>query len=100
MIRAALLAAALPALSGCLTTMTYEVAAGVNVAGDMPWTRDSDFDCNDALRLTARRESDDGRRFVAFTHISSISCGWPVNDKPEQWLDLVEAGLKFGKGAR
>lgn len=92
-------------LSGCSTApahkagyLVYEAAAGVNITKVMPWSANSDggFDGpDDTIRFTVRRESNDGRTFVSYSHISHLSAGWPVNGKKEDWLDVVEFGVRF-----
>lgn len=86
-------------LSGCASNTVYEVAVGANVTDRMPWSagRTGGFDGpRDTFRFTARHEM--GRTFVAYSHISHLSAGWPVNDRSEDWLDHVEFGVRFGGG--
>lgn len=89
-------------LSGCAGYNVYELAGGYDTSRHMPWSHgqsggfDDTGECNDTLRFTARRESANGRLFASVTHISHLTCGWPVNDKPERWLDVVEVGVRIG----
>lgn len=84
------------ALAGCAGTTTYEIAVGANVSRAMPWSdgRDGGFDGpRDTVRFTVRR---DGQRFFCgASHISHLSAGWPVNNAREDWLDVVECGVRF-----
>lgn len=92
-------------LSGCSMApahksgyLVYEAAAGVNATKWMPWSQSSDggFDGpQDTVRFTVRRESNNGRTFVSYSHISHLSAGWPINDKKEDWLDVIEFGVRF-----
>jgi hypothetical protein len=77
----------------------YEAAAGANVTKAMPWSRNLQGGFagpDDTLRFTIRREHGNGRTFVSYSHISHFSSGWPVNDeRTEDWLDVVEFGVRF-----
>lgn len=86
-------------LSGCAGSIpVYEMAAGYNAGEDLPIAYNTRIQCKDTLRVTAKREASNGS-FVGLTHISSPSCGWPFNDKTEDWMSLVEIGIRFdGRG--
>src|SRR3990172_2062013 len=77
----------------------YEAAIGANVTKSMPWSRNLQGGFagpDDVARFTVRREHSNGRTFVSFSHISHLSSGWPVNsERNEDWLDVVEFGLRF-----
>lgn len=75
-------------LMGCAGTTSFEVALGYGLT-------DGGFaGPDDTVRFTLRR--DHGRTFCALTHISHITAGKPFNDRHEDWLDIVECGLRFG----
>ena len=90
------------AAAGCSSLpvgTSFEVAVGANVTKHMPWSggRDGRFaGPTDTVRFTVRHDISD-RAFCAYNHISHLSDGWPVNNQPEDWLDNVECGLRFGK---
>lgn len=93
--------AAALALSGCAGTTVYEAALGVNTSRSMPWSQGQDGGFSggrDTVRFTVERESLDGRHFCGVTHISHLSHGWPVNDQPEDWLDMFECGVRMRSG--
>lgn len=95
----ALTAAVVLALSGCSTSPVYEVAAGFNATQYMPWSEGSGggFDGpRDVVRFTVRQESRNGKRFCGYSHISHVSAGFPFNDQHEDWLDMVECGVRIG----
>lgn len=75
----------------------YEAAVGANVTKNMPWSQHQDGGFagpSDMVRLTVRHEFD--RAFVGYSHISHLSSGWPVNnERTEDWLDMVEFGVRF-----
>ena len=77
----------------------YEAAVGANVTKAMPWSRNLQGGFagpDDTMRFTIRRENGNGRTFVSFSHISHLSSGWPVNnERTEDWLDIVEFGVRF-----
>lgn len=89
-------------LAGCSAIperTSFEVAVGANVTSRMPWSngQSGGFDGpTDTVRFTVRYDVSD-RSFCAYNHVSHLSAGWPVNDQPEDWLDTVECGLRFGK---
>lgn len=87
-------------LFGCAGQTVYEAAVGANVSSAMPWSNGSDggFHPSDTVRFTVRRE--DRRTFCGFSHISHISAGAPFNSKSEDWLDMVECGVRFTSGGR
>lgn len=90
------------ALAGCSTVpehTSFEIAVGANVTRHMPWSNGDSggFDGpTDTVRFTVRHDISD-RAFCAYNHISHLSDGWPVNSQPEDWLDNVECGVRFGK---
>lgn len=100
MIRVAAIAACL-LLTGCASSggyTVYEVAGGVNVTKQLPWSKGQDGGFagpQDTVRFTVRRESGNGRSFVGYSHISHLSAGWPINDRQEDWLDVIEFGVRF-----
>jgi len=87
------------ALGGCASTghTVYEAAVGANVSKSMPWSRNQTGGFagpTDTVRFTVRHEME--RAFVGYSHISHLSSGWPVNnEKTEDWLDVVEFGIRF-----
>lgn len=92
---------ALAALSGCASIpreITGEVAVGANVSKMMPWSqsRDGGFaGPSDTVRFSVRYDMSDSS-FCQASHVSHLSAGWPFNDKTEDWLDVVECGVRFG----
>jgi hypothetical protein len=102
-VKYAAIAIAAVTLAGCSVTpssmedrFTLEAAAGVNVSKYMPWSSNLDggFDGpTDTVRFTVRYEIN-RISFCSLTHISHLSAGWPVNDKPEDWLDIAECGAR------
>ena len=97
-------------LSGCSTApahkagyLVYEVAVGANVTKTMPWSqsRDGGFaGPQDTIRFTIRRETNDGRMFCGYSHVSHLSAGRPFNDRAEDWLDVIECGVRFDSRGR
>lgn len=77
---------------------TGEIALGVNVSPHMPWSidgADGGFDGPiDTVRFSLRA-SYGNNTFLQYSHISHLSTGWPVNDEQEDWLDIIEFGVKF-----
>lgn len=93
-----LIAVAALSLAGCSSTTVYEAAIGYNATAQMPWSQNSDggFDGpRDTVRFTVRQESINGRYFCGYSHISHLSAGWPFNNDDEDWLDIIEAGVRF-----
>lgn len=89
---------ALIALSGCSSTTVYEASVGYNTTQLMPWSRDQSGGFNgpkDVVRFSVRQESRDGRKFCGYSHISHLSAGYPFNDRAEDWLDMVECGVRI-----
>lgn len=86
--------------AGCASTpreLTAEIAVGANVTRYTPWSqgRDGGFaGPSDTVRFSVRYDS--GSRFCQASHTSHLSAGWPVNDASEDWLDVVECGVRFG----
>ncbi len=88
-------------LSGCAGTTVYEAAVGRNVSKYLPWSEGADGGFagpSDTFRFTVRREHLNGRTFVSYPHVSHISEGWPFNDRKEDWIDMVEFGVRFEAG--
>lgn len=89
-------------LVGCATLpagTSLEVAVGANVTPHLPWSEGQrgGFDGpTDTVRFTVRHDIND-RSFCAYNHVSHLSAGWPVNDRDEDWLDVVECGVRFGR---
>lgn len=100
----------IPAISACTSLppesrgyTVYEAAVGANVTKAMPWSRNLDGGFagpDDTLRFTVRREHGNGRTFVSYSHISHLSSGWPANERAEDWLDVIEFGLRFDTRGR
>lgn len=93
-----LIAVAALSLAGCSSTTVYEAAVGYNATEHMPWSQGSGggFEGpHDTVRFTVRQESVDGKHFCGYSHTSHLSAGWPFNDKGEDWLDVVECGVRF-----
>ena len=75
-----------------------EIALGANISQHMPWSIDHSnggFDGPiDTVRFSLRSDFKNAT-FVQYSHISHLSTGWPVNDDQEDWLDVIEFGVKF-----
>ena len=74
-----------------------EVALGTNVSQYMPWSQGQSggfSGATDTVRFTIRKEVTKSL-YVGYSHISHLSVGWPVNNKQEDWLDVVEVGYQF-----
>ena len=85
------------ALTGCAGTTVYEVSAGANLSKSMPWSegRGGGFDGGkDIARFAIRNEYRNGF-FTELSHTSHWSTGWPINDKAEDWADVVAIGYRF-----
>lgn len=86
-------------LCGCAGYNSLEIAGGVNVTEHMPWshgTRGGFEGPDDTIRFSVRRDHADSPTFIEYSHVSHLSVGWPVNNEPEDWLDVVEFGVRFG----
>lgn len=84
-------------LAGCAGHTVYEAAVGVNATRYLPWSQGSDGGFEgprDTFRFTVRREQLNGRTFISYSHISHLSAGWPINSHQEDWLDIVEVGVR------
>lgn len=49
----------------------------------------------DTARFTLTWMPKDDGVFVSYTHVSHFSVGWPVNKKPEDYVDMLEVGYRF-----
>lgn len=86
------------ATSGCASQTVYEAALGRNITQNMPWSKGQDGGFRggtDTVRFTVRQESPSKRTFVSYSHVSHLSTGAPFSSKPEDWLDVVEVGVRF-----
>jgi len=82
--------------SACADGVYGEVALGVNITEHMPWSQgySGGFDGGrDTIKLTLGMEKAD--KFIRFSHISHLSRGWPANEETEDWVDILEIGVKF-----
>ena len=74
-----------------------EIALGANISQYMPWSggEQGGFEGPvDTARFSLRADFKN-LTFVQYSHISHMSRGWPVDNQPEDWLDVVEFGVKF-----
>jgi hypothetical protein len=70
--------------------ITFDVAVGYNTTmkeGGFQGPRDT-------ARFTLKWAPTESF-FVSYTHLSHFSVGWPVNDKKEDYADLLEVGYRF-----
>lgn len=70
--------------------ITFDVAVGYNATleeGGFQGPRDT-------ARFTLKWAPTESF-FVSYTHLSHFSVGWPVNDKKEDYADLIEVGYRF-----
>jgi hypothetical protein len=77
----------------------FDAAVGYNVTKDAPWTHpgeDGGFaGPKDTVRFTFTWIPKDDGVFVSYSHVSHLSTGWPVNNKPEDYIDMIEVGYRF-----
>lgn len=74
--------------------LTFDVAAGYNFSEVV--SEGGGFDGpKDTARFSLTWQPDDANWFVSYTHVSHWSAGWPVNNEPEDWVDMIEIGYRF-----
>lgn len=86
-------------VSGYVKAADYsgEIALGANISKHMPWSQGEDGGFEgpiDTVRFSLRADYSNNT-FVQYSHISHMSAGWPIDDREENWLDVVEFGVKF-----
>ena len=70
--------------------VTFDVAVGYNAT-----LKEGGFNGpRDTARFTLKWAPNESF-FVSYTHLSHFSVGWPVNDKKEDYADLLEVGYRF-----
>lgn len=86
-------------MSGCSTTRwTFETSVGRNVTSSLSGAgyQGGFSGPKDVVQFALQAER--GRGFCELRHISHLSAGWPVNNKREDFADLLSCGLRIRAG--
>lgn len=88
---AAMAAMSIASISEAKADLVLDVAVGYNAT-----LEEGDFDgARDTARFTLTWMPKEDGFFVSYTHLSHFSVGWPVNNKDEDYADLLEVGYRF-----
>lgn len=79
------------AMPAAYADIIFDVAVGYNASHEQ-----GNFDGpKDTARFTLTWAPKPDGFFMSYTHVSHFSVGWPVNEKPEDFIDMIEVGYRF-----
>lgn len=88
---AALAVMSIASISEAKADLVLDVAVGYNASLE----RGGFEGPHDTARFTLTWMPKEDGFFVSYTHLSHFSVGWPIDNKDEDYVDLLEVGYRF-----